>query len=149
MNSPGESEKLIEGLLAAFDKATLEEILSKDLDKRIWEFVPDKELFTYVVKAAEEHDWTSALIDAALKNKPNDAVLKKIAVLDPLELLVTNPPQKSTASGGEVARVVNALLQVLDQGTAKTMSPQFFTELNNNLADLYEEFKTQSAGITP
>jgi hypothetical protein len=148
MTSSSDSDKLIEGLLGAFDKATLAEIVQKDLERRIWEFVPDKELATYLVKNAEEQGWTSSLVDAALKNKPEDAGLKKLGLLDPLQSLIAHPSHKSVASGSEVARVVRLLIQVLEQSGSQVIPGPIFTELNDNLTDLYEEYKTQSAGIT-
>lgn len=149
MIAPSESERLTETMLQAFDNQCLERMLNERLDKKIVDLIPNKELMTYVVKAAAAAGWTEDLIKAALIAQPDSQALRRLAVFEPLTALIHNHrSKKSPDTGGEIARVVSHLLKVLNQTPPHNIKPETFSALHNELKDLYSEHARLSEGIT-
>ncbi len=146
MISEDESQKLIKAMLQAVDNHSLERMLKEHLDKKIVDFIPNPELITYVVDRAAAEGWTEDLIKAALMDQADSHAIKRVAVFDPLETLIDNQVKK-TSTGSEVAQVVSLLLKVLHQTPPQNISPETFTQLDNDLKDLYREYARLSEGI--
>jgi hypothetical protein len=143
-----DSNKLTEAMLQAFDKQGLENMLTKRLDKKILDLVPDTDLMNYVVNAATSQGWSEDLIAAALVEQPDSQAIRRLAVVDPLASLISNRSPKLVGTGGEVSRVISALLKILNQTPPQDIRPEVFTELDNNLKDLYVEYALLSEGVT-
>ncbi len=148
MTAASDSNKLTEAMLQAFDKLSLERMLKTRLDKRILDCVPDTDLMNYIVNAATSQGWSEDLIAAALLEQPDSQAIRRLAVLDPLASLIRDNGPKSVGMSGEVSRVISALLKVLNQTPPENIRPEIFTELNNNLKDLYAEYARLSEGVT-
>lgn len=73
-----------------------------------------KEFTTQVTKMARDQGWTNELINAALKSSPKNSLLLEVALVEPLRRLMVEPPNTSSASGGEVARALGSLIEMLN-----------------------------------
>jgi hypothetical protein len=141
MSEAPKPDKLQQGLLSVFDHKTLEAILLRNLNKKF----PDAEFVSYVIRVADEQRWTSDLISAGLKQNPQNMMLKEFALLDPLEAVISAPPDTSKAPGDEVERALRCLIQVLKQVEPSVLSGEMFAELNSYLTGLYKEYDEQTA----
>jgi hypothetical protein len=148
MSDATNPNKLTEAMLQAFDKHSLENMLKTRLDKKVLDFVPDADLVNYVVNAATSQGWSEDLIAAALLEQPDNQAIKRVAIGDPLASLINDVGAKSIGTAGEVSRVISGLLKVLNQTPPQNIRPEIFTELNNNLKDLYVEYARLSGGVT-
>lgn len=140
MKAPKLPDKLPEALWSAMEQTDFEKLVFQDLQKKLFDVISYKDFASLTAKAAAAEGWTSELVDAALKKNPRNALLKDFALLEPINDLLAKPPDKSTASGGEVARALGALIQVVADSDATTTSQVNLTELNSNLVDLYGEY---------
>jgi len=133
------TDDLAEALWSALDESGFETLLFSDLKKKLFGVIAYKEFVALVTKSAAEQGWTDALVEAAVRQNPNNALLREFALLGPINALVAKPPDKSTAAGDEVERALNSLVQALrpiDPNSPDAKLP----ELNSNLADLYTEY---------
>ena len=78
-------EKLHDALIDAFrDKSSLEQMLSFQLNKRLYEITSEtnlREIVFKLIKKAEAQNWVKDLVDAALRENPGNPKLKGIAKL--------------------------------------------------------------------
>ncbi|HKV32910.1 MAG TPA: effector-associated domain EAD1-containing protein [Pyrinomonadaceae bacterium] len=147
MTPVSESDKLIETMLQAFDNRSIEKTLRERLNKNIVDLIPNKELMTFVVKAAATERWTEDLVEAALLEQPDSLAIRRLAVYDPLTALIEKN-KKSAGTGSEIAQVVSCLLRVLNQTSPSDIKPEIFTVMHQDLKDLYSEYTKLSEGVT-
>lgn len=142
MKAPKIPDKLPEALWSAMEPTEFETLVFQDLQKKLFDVISYKDFASLTAKAAADQGWTSELVDAALKKNPRNTLLKDFALLGPINDLLAKPPDKSTAPGGEVARSLRALIQVITDSDPTTKAQVNLTELNSNLVDLYVEYDT-------
>src|SRR4051812_31132910 len=86
--------KMQQALLSAFDQEGFEKVLLETLQRKF----SYAELVSFVVKSANTGDWSTDLVNVALRNNPENSILSQVALLDPLSAIIAKPPNKSTAS---------------------------------------------------
>lgn len=138
--APKLPDKLPEALSSALEPQDFEALVFSGLQKKLFDIISHKEFATLTAKAAARDGWTGNLVDAALKNSPRNTLLREFALLDPISEMISKPPEKATASGGEVHRALRALIDLIGDSELNGASQLNLTELNSNLVDLYQEY---------
>ncbi len=137
-------DRLSEALLSAFDEKGIETLVFDDLKKSVFDLIPYQEFASTVAKVAARDGWTNDLINAALRSKPASLPLLEVALLNPLQQLIEEPPDSSSAGGLEIERGLQALIEMLTR-TDLNQAQWLFGELQGHLAALYTEYQRHAA----